>query len=57
MLLTVFTLHIHKTHDKNHGRRLTAILMLHCGKSVTVVTRTLGATRSSVSRWINFGYF
>lgn len=45
---------IHKTHDKNHARRLTAILMLHRGDRVSDVTRTLCCARSSVRRWIHW---
>ncbi|WP_103686557.1 IS630 family transposase, partial [Escherichia coli] len=45
---------IHKTHDKNHARRLTAMLMLHRGDSVSSVARTLCCARSSVGRWINW---
>jgi hypothetical protein len=32
---------IHKTRDKNHARRLNAMLMLHDGNSVSHVARTL----------------
>lgn len=45
---------IHKTRDKNHARRLTAILMLHWGDRVSEVARTLCCARSSVGRWINW---
>lgn len=45
---------IHKTHDKNHARRLTAMLMLHRGDRVSDVARTLCCARSSVGRWINW---
>ncbi len=45
---------IHKTHDKNHARRLTAILMLHRGYRVSDVARTLCCARSSIGRWINW---
>jgi transposase len=45
---------IHKTRDKNHARRLTAILMLHRGDRVSDVARTLCCVRSSVGRWINW---
>ncbi len=45
---------IHKTHDKNHARRLTAILMLHRGYRVSDVARTLCCARSSIARWINW---
>ncbi len=44
---------IHKTRDKNHARRLMAMLMLHKGDSVTDVAQRLCAARSSVGRWIN----
>ncbi|MBF7839432.1 helix-turn-helix domain-containing protein, partial [Klebsiella pneumoniae] len=43
--------HIHKTRDKNHARRLTAMLMLHRGERVSDVARTLCCARSSVGRW------
>ena len=45
---------IHKTKDKNHARRLTAILMLHRGDTVCHVARTLCCARSSIGRWINW---
>lgn len=45
---------IHKTHDKNHARRLTAMLMLHRGDRVSDVVRTLCCARSSVGRWVNW---
>ncbi|EDP9826668.1 helix-turn-helix domain-containing protein, partial [Salmonella enterica subsp. enterica] len=45
---------IHKTHDKNYARRLTAMLMLHRGGRVSDVARTLCCARSSVGRWINW---
>ncbi|MDF7680577.1 IS630 family transposase [Enterobacteriaceae bacterium ESL0689] len=45
---------IHKTRDKNHARRLTAMLMLSRGFSVSDVARTLCCARSSVGRWINW---
>ncbi|ECF1703714.1 IS630 family transposase, partial [Salmonella enterica subsp. enterica] len=38
---------IHKTHDKNYARRLTAMLMLHRGDRVSDVARTLCCARSS----------
>lgn len=44
---------IHKTKDKNHARRLTAILMLHRGDTVCHVARTLCCARSSIGHWIN----
>lgn len=37
---------IHKTRDKNHARRLTAMLMLHRGERVSDVARTLCCARS-----------
>ncbi|ECQ3823173.1 IS630 family transposase [Salmonella enterica] len=43
-----------QTHDKNHARRLIAMLMLHQGMTVTDVARLLCASRSSVGRWINW---
>ncbi len=45
---------IHKTKDKNHARRLTAMLMLHRGDTVSHVARTLCCARSSIGRWINW---
>lgn len=45
---------IHKTDDKNHARRLTAILMLHRGDTVSDFARTLCCARSSLGRWINW---
>ncbi|EMU72948.1 winged helix-turn helix family protein [Escherichia coli MP021017.9] len=45
---------IHKTHDKNYARRLTAMLMLHRGDRVSDVARTLCCARSSVGPWINW---
>jgi hypothetical protein len=45
---------IHKTKDKNHARRLTAMLMLHRGDTVSYVARTLCCARSSIGRWINW---
>lgn len=45
---------IHKTRDKNHARRLTAMLMLHRGDKVSDVAKTLCCARSSLGRWINW---
>jgi transposase len=45
---------IHKTKDKNLARRLTAMLMLHRGNTVSHVARTLCCARSSVGRWIKW---
>ncbi|ECD7340244.1 helix-turn-helix domain-containing protein, partial [Salmonella enterica subsp. enterica serovar Newport] len=45
---------IHKTCDKNHARRLTAMLMLHRSDRVSDVARTPCCARSSVGRWINW---
>ncbi|AHK21020.1 DDE endonuclease [Yersinia similis] len=45
---------VHKTADKNHSRRLIAMLMLHRGESLSYVAKTLCAARSSVGRWINW---
>lgn len=45
---------VHKTRDKNHARRLTAMLMLHRGKRVSFVARTLCCARSSIGRRINW---
>jgi len=44
---------IHKTRDKDHARRLTAMLILHRGDKVSDVAKTLCCARSSVGRWIN----
>lgn len=41
---------IPKTRDKNHARRLTAMLMLHRGAHASGVA----CARSSVRRWINW---
>uniref|UniRef100_UPI003A925BFE hypothetical protein n=1 Tax=Salmonella enterica TaxID=28901 RepID=UPI003A925BFE len=41
-----------QTRDKNHARRLIAMLMLHQGIAVTDVARILCAARLSVGRWI-----
>lgn len=43
-----------KTRDKNHARRLIAILILHQGITVTDVAKMLCAARFSVGRWINW---
>lgn len=43
-----------QTYDKNHARRLIAMLMLNQGMTVTDVARLLCAARSSVGRWINW---
>ncbi len=45
---------IHKTRDKNYSRRLTALLMLNEGLTVTYVAKTLHAARSSVNRWVEW---
>ncbi len=45
---------IHKTRDKDYSRRLTALLMLNEGLTVTAVAKTLRAARSSVNRWIGW---
>lgn len=45
---------IHQTRDKNHARRLTAMLMLHQGDRVSDVARTLCCARSSVGCCINW---
>ncbi|MBA0020495.1 helix-turn-helix domain-containing protein, partial [Xenorhabdus nematophila] len=45
---------IHKTRDKDYARRLMALLMLHEGKTVSALSRTLHCSRSSVNRWINW---
>ncbi|MCL2891420.1 IS630 family transposase [Brenneria tiliae] len=48
---------IHKTPDKNHARRLIAMLMLHRGDSLTHVAKTLSAASSSVGRWLHWFTF
>lgn len=45
---------IHKTNDKEHARRLTAILMLHQGHTVSTVHRLTAAARSSIQRWLGW---
>lgn len=45
---------IHKTDDKNHAHRPTAMLMLHRGDTVSDVAKTLCCARSSVGRWVNW---
>ncbi|HCE8947631.1 IS630 family transposase [Morganella morganii] len=45
---------VQQTRDKHHARRLTAMLMLHRGYTVTEVSRILCCARSSVGRWINW---
>lgn len=45
---------IHKMRDKNQARRLTVMLMLSKGASVSEVSRTLCCARSSIGRWINW---
>jgi transposase-like protein len=45
---------IHKTDDKNHARRHTAMLMLHSGDTVSDVAKTLCCARSSLGRWVNW---
>ncbi|WP_391528947.1 IS630 family transposase [Photorhabdus akhurstii] len=45
---------IHKTRDKNYSRRLTALLMLNEGLTVTYVAKTLHAARSSINRWVEW---
>jgi hypothetical protein len=44
---------IHKTNDKEHAWRLTAILMLHQGHTVSTV-HPLTAARSSIQRWLSW---
>lgn len=43
-----------KTRDKNHARRLTAILIPHQGYRLNHTARPLCCARSSVERWINW---
>jgi len=43
-----------QTRDKNHTRRLIAMLILHQRMTVSEVARLLCAARSSVGRWINW---
>ncbi len=45
---------IHKTKCKDHVRRLSSILMLAKGNSVTYVASSLAAARSSINRWIEW---
>lgn len=45
---------IHKTKDKNHARRHTAMLMLHRDDTICHVASTLCCARSSIGRWINW---
>lgn len=45
---------IHKTKDKEHARRLTAILMLHQGHTILSVHRLTAASRSSIQRWLSW---
>jgi transposase len=45
---------MHKTKDKDHYRRLNAILLLSEGQTVTAVSKQLAAARSSVGRWIDW---
>jgi len=45
---------MHKTKDKDHCRRLNAILLLSQGYSVTTVSKLLAAARSSIGRWVNW---
>ena len=45
---------IYKTNDKEHARRLTAILMLHQGQTVSMVHQLTAAARSSIQRWLSW---
>lgn len=45
---------IHKTKDKNHTRRLTAMLMLHRVTPSAMLPAQLCCTLSSIGRWINW---
>ena len=45
---------IHTTRDKEHARRLMAILLLHEGRSVTDVHLLTGAARSTIGRWLSW---
>ena len=45
---------IHKTKDKDHCRRLNAILLLAEGHTVTAVSKLLAAARSSIGRWVSW---
>ena len=45
---------IHKTTDKEHARRLTAILMLHQGHTSLSVHQLTAASRSSIQRWLGW---
>lgn len=44
----------HKTKDKDHCRRLNAILLLAEGRTVTSVSNILAAARSSINRWVHW---
>ena len=45
---------IHTTRDKEHARRLMAILLLHEGRSIADVHLLTGAARSTIGRWLNW---
>ena len=45
---------VQQTRDKHHARRLTEMLMLHRGYTVTEVSQILCCARSSVGCWINW---
>lgn len=45
---------IHRTKDKEHCRRLNAILPLADGHCVAAVSRLTAAARSSINRWVNW---
>ena len=45
---------MHKTNDRDHCRRLNAILLLANGYNVTEVSRMMAAGRSSINRWIQW---
>ena len=45
---------LYKTKDKNHARRLTTMLMLHSGDTISNIASTLCCARSSTGRWINW---
>jgi len=45
---------IHTTRDKDHARRLMAILLLHEGRTVCDVHLATGAARSTIGRWLGW---
>ncbi|AZT39600.1 hypothetical protein ELZ88_23890 (plasmid) [Salmonella enterica subsp. enterica serovar Karamoja] len=45
---------IHKTHDQNHARRLTAMTMLHQGDCSIAVAIPMALTTPHLLRWEQF---